>query len=195
MAFAPVAALALGGIGAATSAYGAISGANATAANANYQAQVARNNAITAAQNAEYTTQAGQEKAQQSSLQARSRLGAVTTGLAANGIDVNSGSAVAAQQTQREVGTLGTQQVVDNAALQAYGYRTQATSDTAQATLDTQEAQQAPIAGGLSAAGGLLGSAASVGSNYAMLQRLGGGFNNVSGGINSLDNVAMGNVY
>jgi hypothetical protein len=172
---ASTAALVAGGVGAATSAFGAISGANATASNANYQAQIAKNNAITAAQNAEYTTQAGQQKAQQQSIQNRARLGQVRTGLATNGIDVNSGSALADQQTTRESGTLSTQQIIDNAALTAYGYRTQSTSDTAQAGLETQEANQAPIAGGLSAAGGLLGSASSLGVNYAKLQQLAGG--------------------
>ncbi len=170
----PAIALGAGIAGAATSAYGAISSANATSANANYQAQVARNNAITASQNAEYTTQAGQEKAQQNSLQERAKLGQVRSGLAAQGVDVNSGSALADQQTQRETGSLSTQQIIDNAALQAYGYRTQQTSDTAQSALDTQEAGQASTAGDLSAAGGLLGSAASVGSNYLMLQNLAG---------------------
>ena len=43
----------------------------------------------------------------------------------------------------------------------AYGYRTKATSDTAQAGLDELTAAQAPVAGDLSAAGGLLSSASS----------------------------------
>ena len=168
------AALSLSAVSAGIGAIGAISAGQAQAANANYQAQVARNNAGTANQNAEYATQAGQEKAQQVSLQNRARLGAVKTGLAANNVDVNSGSATADQKTTAESGALSTQQTVDAAALQAYGYRTQATSYTAQAQLDSAQASQAGPASYLSAAGGLLGAAGSVGLNYKILQNLSG---------------------
>jgi hypothetical protein len=143
-------------VGAGIGAYGAISSANATAANASYQAQVARNNQTVASQNAEYAVQAGAAKAAQTSEQGAQRLAKVRTAVAANGIDVNSGSAADDQETQRRTGTLDTLTVVNNAALQAYGYRTQAVNYGDQAGLDTAEASQAPTAGALSAGGGLL---------------------------------------
>jgi hypothetical protein len=168
-----VGGLAASAIGAGVSAVGAISSANATSANANYQAQVAKNNSIIASQNAEYATQAGQEKAQETSIRDKAQLGAVTTAIAANGLDVDTGSSVDVQQTQRETGTLATQQVVDAAALQAYGYRTNATSFTAQSGLDTAEAGQATTAGDFAAGGSLLSGASGVGLNFAKLSNAG----------------------
>ena len=174
------ASLATGLVSAGVGAAGAISSAQANSANANYQAQVAKNNAITANQNAEYATQAGQEKAQEQSLKAREQQGAVTTALAANGLDVNSGTPADVEKTERETGELGTEQTVDLAALQAYGYRTQSTNFAAESGLQTAEAGQASTAGAVSATGGLLGSASSLGSNYARFQ-LAGLYGNGSG--------------
>lgn len=168
------AALVVGGAGAGVSAIGAINSGNAAAANANYQAQVAKNNAITANQNADYAIQAGAVKTQETSLRVGERLAAARAGMAANGVDVNSGSAVDVQETQKEAGTLDTETEANNAMLQAYGYRTQATGYTAQSGLDTAEAGQASAAIPLNVAGGLLGSASSLGINYARLQQAGG---------------------
>lgn len=170
----PAVALATGIAGAGVSAIGAISSGQAQAANANYQAQVAKNNATIAGQNAEYATQAGAVKAESTSLQARDQEAKVRVGLAASGIDVNSGSAADVETTQRETGSLSTQTVVDNAALQAYGYRTTGTSFTAEAGLDTAVAAQAPGAALLTGGGGLLSNISSVGNSYAKLQQQAG---------------------
>lgn len=152
---------------------GALSSASANSANANYQAQIARNNATAAEQNAEYATKAGQEKAAETSLKAREQQGQVTTALAASGLDVDSGTPADVRKTQRETGVLATEQVVDAAALQAYGYRTNTTSFEAEAALKQAQAGQATTAGGFAAAGGLLSGASSVGANYAKLNNVG----------------------
>lgn len=152
---------------------GAISSANAQAADANYKAQVARNNSIVAGQNAQYSIQAGQEKAQEESLKGRERQGRVTAGLAANGLDVSSGTPADIRETQKESDVLSTQRVVDAAALQAYGYRTQSTNFSAEAGLEKTQASQAGTAGDLAAFGGLLAGASSVGKNYAQFQNAG----------------------
>lgn len=187
-----IGSLALGAASAAIGAVGAISSAQAQSANANYQAQVARNNALTAGYNAEYATQAGQEKAQETSLRAREQQGAVTTALAANGLDVNSGSPAQDQTTQRETGSLATQQVVDAAALQAYGFRTQSTSFEAQANLDQAEAGQAETAGLFGAAGSLLGGASSVGLHYGILSNLGALSTGLTGDLNAATAAQIG---
>ncbi len=168
-----VGSLAVGAVGAGVSALGAMSSAHAQSANAAYSAQVARNNATIAGENAEYAIQAGQQKAYQTSMRARARLGAVRTGIAANGIDPNTGSAADDQTTQRETGTLETNQVAQNTAVQAYGFKTQETSFNAQAGLDTAASSEALTAGGYSAAGGLLAGASSTGENYFKLQQMG----------------------
>ena len=62
--------------------------------------------------------------------------GRLKAGQAANGVDVNSGSAVAVQSGQRKAGLLDTATVANNAELQAYGYRSQAAGFNAQAGLE-----------------------------------------------------------
>jgi hypothetical protein len=161
------AAAAVAGIASAgVAAVGAEQSAAAQKKAAEYQAQVAANNAITAEQNAEYATKAGQAKAESASLQSREELGRVVAGEAAQGVDVTTGSAADVQTGQREIGTLNTQNVVNNAALQAYGYRTQATNFEAQSGLLTQEASQAGTAGNIAAAGDLLSGVSSLGKAW-----------------------------
>lgn len=162
MAFAAALAPVLGILGAGVSAVGAIEGGHAQANAANYNAEVARNNATIANQNAEYSLAAGSEKATVEGLKGAETAGALKATQAASGIDVNTGSAVDVQRGQREKSVLDTATTMNNAELQAYGYRTQSTGFTAQAGLDEAEAEQAPIGAGLSAAGGLLGSASSL---------------------------------
>lgn len=169
----PVLAIAATVAGTAVSAYGAYSSSQASAQASAYQAQVARNNSIVAQQNAQAATKAGQEAATTASLKARNQLGEATAALAASGVDVSSGSAADVQTTEREYGRLDTQQTVQNAALNAYGYRTQATNYTAQAGLDTAEATNAPVAGAISAGGDLLSGAGSLGSKWVQWQNQG----------------------
>jgi hypothetical protein len=89
--------------------------------------------------------------------------------MAANNVDVNSGSAVAVQEGQREVSQLNTETVLNNANLAAYGYRNQAQAFTEQAGLETLTANEAPTAaelaeqgGAFQAGAGLLGNASSI---------------------------------
>ncbi len=139
-------ALVAGVAGAGTSAIGSIMGGNAKGAAAAYSAQVASNNAEIARRNAEYSEKAGVAQAQ---------------------VDV--------QASERELGKLDTETVLNNAMLQNYGYRSQATNYEAQSGLDTMEAKEAPVAGELGAAGSLLGSASSLGLKWSSLGTGGGG--------------------
>jgi hypothetical protein len=153
-------------VGAGVSAGGSILGGIAQGNAASYQAQVAKNNAIVENQKAEYATQAGEAQAAATSLKGAAAGGKVKAAQAANNIDVNTGSAVDVQASQRELSKLDTETVLNNAELQAYGYRTQAVSDTATAGLEEAEAEQAPIGGYISAGGNLLSSASSIGFKW-----------------------------
>lgn len=166
------ASLAIGALGAATSAIGSIQAGQAASANASYQSQVAANNAIIAKQNANYATAAGEEKASQESMANAGRIGAIRASEAANNVDVNTGSAANVQKSQRETGSLDSLTTMNNALLQAYGYKSQATGFQAESGLDSQEAGQDEAGGFLSAGGGLLGNASSLGFKY---QSSGGG--------------------
>jgi len=167
------AAIAVGIAGAAASAVGTISSGIAQHNAMNYQAQIARNNQTIAYQNAETAAQRGSQEAANKSMQERQRSAAVTSSIAANNVDVNSGSALDTRTTQREIGELDTETVAHNAALETYGYRTQATNFGAQAGLDKAEASSAIPAAAIGAAGGLASSASSLGLQWAKLQNVG----------------------
>ncbi len=167
--------LVAGGVGAVTSAAGTLTQGAATSANARYQSQVAENNAIVAQQNANYAAAAGSQRAGVASLRNAARVGAVKAGQAASGIDVNTGSAVDVQKSERETGQLSALTEENNALLQAYGYRAAAVSDTAQAQLLRGEAAQAPIGAGLAAGGGLIGNASALGFRWNQATKDAGG--------------------
>lgn len=156
----------LGVVGAGVSALGTIEQGQATANAANYQAEVANNDAVIAQQNATYAEKAGAAQTQQESMKNAAVAGSIKAGLAANGVDVNTGSASDVELSQRETGQLDTETTNNNALLTAYGYRTQATNFTAQAGLYQSEAEQAPIGADIGAAGGLLGNASSIGFKW-----------------------------
>ena len=175
MAFIAAAAPILGEIGAGVSAVSSVVGGIAASNNASYQAAVANNNAIIANNNAKYAMEAGSQKAQETSMKGAAQAGLIKTAQAANGVDVNSGSNSAVQTSQREESSLDTQQTEHNAALQAYGYRTQASNFTAQAGLDTAQANEA-------VPGALIGATGSLLSNASSLSFKWGGGGGSSGG-------------
>jgi hypothetical protein len=152
--------------GAGISGVGAVEGGQATANAANYQAQVAKNNAAIEGNNAVYAEEAGNVAATTQSLKGAQVAGKIKAGQAASNIDVNSGSAKEVQAGQREASNLDTKTVVNNADLQAYGYRTAATSDTAQAGLDLMEGEQATEGADIGAVGSLLSTASSLSSKW-----------------------------
>jgi hypothetical protein len=138
-----------------------------------YQAQVARNNATIAGYNATEAEQAGGAQAEAVSLQGAQTGAKIKTAQAANNIDVNTGSAVKVQQSEREVSQLNTETVLNNANLSAYGYRNQARAFTEQAGLETLTANEAGPAAeaaetgaALNAAGSILSGASSTGFKF-----------------------------
>jgi hypothetical protein len=150
--------------GAAASAAGTVESGIAQKNSAAYQAQIASNNAVTANQNATYATHAGLTQATQTSLKAAEQQARIKGALAANNVDVNSGSAVDVQQSAREEGKLDTETTNANAALQAYGYRTQQAGFQAQSSLDKATAENAVPGAILGATGGLLSNASAIGT-------------------------------
>ena len=165
----PTVAAVAGTAGAAISAAGAISGGLSSAAQARYQAQVAQNNQVIAAQNAEYALQAGGQQTYNVGLQERERAAKITTGFAANNIDVNTGSAAQVRASQAQIGEQAQEQTAANAALTAYGYRTQQTSFAAESALQ-KAAVPRDIAGGLlGGAGTLLSSASNISLKFGNL--------------------------
>lgn len=169
MAFLPVIAAVAAVAGAGVSAYSAYEAGQAKKNAANYNAQVADNNAKIAGQNADYAIAAGNQKAFNTSLKGAARLGAVKAAQAAGGVDVNSGSALDVQESERAIDKLDAETVLNNAQLTAYGYRSQKTGFDATSKLDTMSGKQAEIGGDLGAAGSLLSGASSLGFKWSGL--------------------------
>jgi hypothetical protein len=166
MALLAAAAPVLGLVGAGVSAGGALLGGIAQGNAASYQAQVAQNNAQIAQQNATYSLQAGNAKVEQAGLKAAEDVGAAKTALAANNVDVNSGSALDVETGTRQKGALNQYTIANDAELQAYGYRTQATGFEAQAGLDDATATEAPIGAAIGATGSLLSDASALPAKF-----------------------------
>lgn len=147
-----------GQVGSAFQAFGDVLGGISKSRSDSYQAQVAKNNAQIFRNNATYAGAAGNAATEQAGLKARSQLDNVKASQAANGLDVNSGSAASVQGSEREIGLLDTQTVAHNAALQQYGYQVQATNYDSQANVDKAAAAEDLWEGGINAAGTLAGS-------------------------------------
>lgn len=156
---------------AAIAAAGAVVSAGASVASgiqqgkaASYQAQVARNNAKIANQTAAWTAANTANNVERAGMKARAKNANVRTQLAANGLDVDSGSAADVQSGSRALATLDVADVAHKGALDVYGYRAQGGNYTAQSALDQSEASFAPVAGALKAGGTLLSNAGNFGS-------------------------------
>lgn len=141
---------------AVTGAVGAIGAGNAQASAAKYNSQVASNNALIAKQNQTYSAGAASANTTEEGLKIRQQDSSVRAGLAANGIEANSGSATDVQAGQREVGQLDVDTVANRGAQTVYGYGTQASGYQSQATLDKAEAGNDEAAGFLQAGKSLL---------------------------------------
>lgn len=155
--------------GTAVGAVGAVGAGQAAAAQSRYQSEVARNNQIIANQNAAYAIQAGEAKATDQAMRERAVAGATRAALAASGMDVNSGSAADVEEGQAKTGQLDVERVRSDAALRAYGYRTQATNFAAESQLERVAARNDLTAGFLKAGGTLLSGAGSVGGKWGSL--------------------------
>ncbi len=149
----------LAAIGTGISSVGAIGGGIAQANSASYQGQVARNNSTIAKQNARYAASAGAANTEVEGLKSKARLNSVRAGIAANNLDVNTGSPAETQISQREIGGLDTAKVANNAALQVYGYESQSTNFKAQAAADEAEVTPDIVGGIFKGVGGVLSNA------------------------------------
>ena len=159
--------LGVGLAGGIISAIGSFSSMEAQSANAAYQAQVAANNAAIARQNAGLDFAAGNIQAANAEMKTRATVGATLAGESASGVAVGSGSFPKVRAAESELGMYDALTIRSNAAKAAYSQEVAATSETAQSGLYAMESKEAAAAAPLGAAGTLLSSASTVGSNYA----------------------------
>lgn len=145
---------------------GAFQSGRASAAAATYNSQVSEQNAQLAQQNAKWATEAGEAKVEQQGAKTRAQVGGILAAQAANNVDVTKGSAVDVRSSAASLGELSAINIRSDAARQAYGLESQASSASAQSQLDKMEAGQDEIAGEVGGASSVIGGVGTAASNY-----------------------------
>lgn len=146
------------------SAAGAYGQSQANKASANAQAQVAENNATLAEYQARDAERRGSIAAQNVGYRTNQLAGSQRTAMAANGVDLGYGSALEILSDTEYFGQVDRATTVDNAAREAWGYRTQGANYSADASLlrGRADAESPFLAAGTS----LLTSAGKVSSTW-----------------------------
>lgn len=161
------AAAIVGVIGGVVSAIGAIQQGKAQADAARYQAQVARNNEIIALQQANVTRQDAAVKAMEQDKKSAQLIGKQVAILGASGVDIESGSPLAVQESQAGLARLDALTVRSNAERKAWGFDIEATNQKAQSQLYYMKANQAEQAASLAAFSSILGGVGSAAKSWS----------------------------
>lgn len=167
------AALAASVVSGVVGAGGAIMQGQAQAKQAKYQSAVERNNAKIAGWQADDATKRGQIEEQRQRLATARLRGAQRAGMAANGVEIDSGSPLDILMDTQQLGELDALTIRSNAEREAYGFRSQQGNLMAQAGLTQMAGRNAQTAGYISAGSTLLSSAATTGDRYATYKRYG----------------------
>ncbi|WP_223513985.1 hypothetical protein [Pseudomonas sp. GL-R-26] len=149
-------------IPAAIAVAGGVMGAQNAKQEGAFNASMLKGNAAFKEQAAQETINAGDTSADWQRVRTGQAIGTQRTAQAANGIDVNSGSASQLQDDTAMLGELDALTIQNNAAREAYGYRVQAQQDR-------KNAAQVKINAGNKATGSILGG-------------IGGAFGSFAGG-------------
>lgn len=162
---------ALGVAGAGLKLFSALSGASATRAADNAQADAQATNALIAERAAASAITSGQEQASNASIRGAQTIATQRAALAANGVDINSGTAANVQASTKWVTDSNIDTITANAARAAMGYTTQSqnyanSSGAYRAAADSVS----PVTAGATS---LLTSATSVASDWYRNQRAG----------------------
>lgn len=141
----------------------------AAQAEANYQAAVARNNAKIAQSNADQKRQEGIEEARMQRIKTLQKVGSQQAAMAANGIDVSSGTALDVIEDTSAMGELDALTTRYNYETKAQAYEHEADNFNNQAALDVFAGKNAYQSGMLNAVGAGfkgLGDVANVASKW-----------------------------
>ncbi len=152
--------------GGAASATGSIMSGQANAKSYQYQAGIAKMNEQVAKQDADYSRAVGETEAQKSGMATRFTLGKIKAAQSGSGLDINTGSAKAVQESEQEIGSHNEAVIRSTAAKRAYGYEVEAAQASAQGEIYKSAAKNAQTAGYIGAATSILGSASSVSDKW-----------------------------
>lgn len=165
------AALAVQGVGASLGAIGAYSSARSQQSSLNYEAGVADFNARQAETQAQIALDQGQYTVNQLRRAAAANKGSARQSLATSGVDLTTGSAVDVLTSLDAMAEMDVNQAEVNAVREAWGIRAQRVNYENEAR--SKRAGAKGINPWMSAATSLIGSAASISSSYASLNKSG----------------------
>jgi len=164
--------VALMGIGAVGSAFGAYYSAQNAKNNLRFQAQMSEINARMAELGAKGELLRGEREVQSSKLKTAQVKGAQRASMAANGIDLGEGTAAQVLTTTDVMGEIDANTIASNAIRSAWGYRTQAQNYRGEAAVGRATASGInPLA---AAGSSLIGDAGQVASSWYMMNKAGG---------------------
>lgn len=160
----------------------------------NYQAQIDRNNAKIANQNAADERQSGLEEARLQRMKTLSAIGSQQAAMAANGIDITSGTALDTIEDTATAGELDALMTMYNSERTAINYEQQAANFNNQANLDSIAGRNARKAGtinaisyGLNGVSNAAGSFGGLGNIGKVSSKWGNTKNKFSGGLKTSD--------
>lgn len=162
--------MASSGFGALLGAKGAKETATANSDAAMYQSAVARNNAILSERNAQQALAAGRTSEQTMRQRTAQTIGQQRAQMAANGLDISSGTPANIQADAARVGELDALTIRNNALRQAINFRQQASDYDSNAGFLDSRAANAKRAGDIGAFNSIVGGASSVADKWAKWQ-------------------------
>lgn len=162
----------LQGVGAGFSAGSAYNNSEATAAAYHAQGQIAVNNAVISEWQAQDAISRGERAAGDYGMKNRQLKGTQVARLAHNGVDLGVGSAAQILTDTDYFGEIDKQRITDNAAREAWGYRSQAQDFRSNAALlEYRSGSESPLMAGATS---LLSSAGRVAAGWYDRNSMGG---------------------
>lgn len=149
---------------------GAAAEGKAAQQSALYQAQVAQNNKIIAERAAQRTKSDSLLESEQNDYKVKGLLGTQKAVQAANGIDVNSGTALAIRKGTREMGAYDSELIRSKGDEKAYNYLVQANNFQAESQFSMMKGQQAMTAAKYKQMSTLLGGIGGVADKWMSYQ-------------------------
>jgi hypothetical protein len=166
---------------AAMAAVSSVQQAQQQSAQAKYQGAVAKNNQIIANQNAAAALKQGDNAAAESREKTQAMIGQQRASLAAQGGDINSGTALDIQSDTAGAGALDALTIKNNAAQQARQYQIQGNNFQADAQLQSMAGKNATAGGYTGVGTSLLGGASRGAGIWSDYTKLGPNTNNPAG--------------
>lgn len=166
-----ITAMAAMGAGAASNVVGTYFSAKQQKANLEYEASISEANARLAENAAQTELRRGEREMQGSRLKTAALKSSQRASIAANGIDLASGTAQNILNTTDVMGEVDALTIESNAIASAWGYRTQSSNFRSDAIV--RRGAAAGISPGMAAAGSLLTNAGQVAGNWYMLNKAG----------------------